>query len=129
MRVFLTGSQDFEWRWQMSAFLTEKQIDFFDSADYPREFASLFEYFRILEGCDGVIACFAREEPQHLKTVLELGYASKLAKGIFVVDGTPHGQGWIHTLPYSMSFPDLDGLKAHFVKAFATPQKQARLIG
>ena len=59
MRVFLAGSQNFEWRWNLSDFLKENQIDFFDSTDYPQEFSSIFKYFKILEGCDGIIACFS----------------------------------------------------------------------
>ena len=129
MRVFLAGSQNFEWRWNLSDFLKENQIDFFDSTDYPQEFSSIFKYFKILEGCDGIIACFSRWEPRHLETVLEISYASKLAKEIFVVDDTPRRPSWIHTLPYSMSFPDLEGLKEHLVKALTAPQKQLKLIG
>ena len=123
MRIFLTGSHDFDWRWSISDFLKQRHIEFFDSANYPRELASIFKYFRILEGCDGVIACFSRWEPQHLETVLELGYASKLGKEIMVVDGTQRKKSWIHSLPYSTSFPHLDGLKEHLLKAVSSPEK------
>jgi hypothetical protein len=129
MRVFLTGSQNLEWRWSISGFLREKQIDFFDSADYPREFASIFKYFKILEGCDGVIACFSKKEPRHLQTVLEISYASKLAKEIMVVDEAQHKKSWIHVLPYSVSFPDLEGLKQHLIKATSSPKHHPQLFG
>jgi hypothetical protein len=129
MRIFLTGSQDLEWRWRISDFLREKQIDFFNSADYPREFFSIFKYFKILEGCDGVIACFSRLEPQHLQTVLEISYASKLAKEIMVIDEAQRKKSWIHCLPYSVSFPNLDGLKEHLTKAVSSPKKYPQLFG
>lgn len=123
MRIFLTGSHEFEWRWTISDFLRERHIEFFDSADYSREFASIFKYFKILEGCDGVIACFSGRGSQHLETVLELSYASKLAKEIMVVDGAQRKKSWIHALPYSTSFPHLDGLKEHLLKATSSPEK------
>lgn len=129
MRIFLTGSQEFEWRWKICDFLKKSDIDFFDAADYPREFASIFKYFRILEECDGVIACFSDWEPQHLETVLELSYASKLAKEIMVVDDLQRRKSWIHALPYSISFPDLDGLKDHLVKSQSFPRLQPRFFG
>jgi hypothetical protein len=129
MKVFLTGSQGLDWRWNIGGFLREQQIDFFDSAEYPREFLSLFKYFKILEGCDGLIACFSKWEPQHLQTVLEISYASKLGKEILVVDHAYRRKSWVHTLPYSMNFPNLDGLKEHLVKTISSPQKQPRLLG
>ena len=129
MRIFLTGSQNLEWRGNISGFLREQQIDFFDAAVYPKEFASLFKYFKILEECDGLIACFSKWEPQHLQTVLEISYASKLGKEILVVDHVHCRKSWVHVLPYSLNFSDLDGLKAHLVKAIASPQKPLRLLG
>lgn len=128
MRVFLTGSNEREWRWNISDFLHENAIDFFDAADYPQEFASIFKFLKILEGCDGVIACFSKWEPQHLQTVIELGYASKLAKEIMVVDRMRR-KTWIHALPYTRSFPHLDGLKEHLTQVATTPKKTPRLIG
>ena len=129
MRVFLTGSHDAEWRWNLSDFFQECQIEFFDSFEYSREFSSIFKLFRILEGCDGVIACFSRNERQHLETALELSYASKLAKEILVVDHMGRRQSWIHSMPYSLNFSSLDGLKAYLTKMIAIPQKTPRLLG
>lgn len=123
MRIFLTGSHDFDWRWSLSDFLKEWCIEFFDATDYPREGASIFTSFKILEGCDGVIAGLSVWEPQHLETVLELGYASKLAKEIMIVGGAQRQQSWIHTLPYSTCFANLDGLKKHLLKMVSSPEK------
>ena len=120
MRIFLTGSHECDWRWEMSAFLEESAIDFFDAVEYPQAFSSIFKLFKILEGCDGIIACLSSEEPQHLQTVLELGYASKLAKEIMVVDRMRR-KTWIHDLPYARSFPHLDGLKEHLIRMIETP--------
>ncbi len=129
MRIFLTGSQNLEWRWNIGDFLKERHIEFFDSANYLYEFASIFKYFKILEGCDGLIACFSRWEPQHLQTVLEISYASKLAKEIMIVDDAQRKKSWIHFLPYSMSFPSLEGLKEHLIKASLSSQKYPQLFG
>ncbi len=128
MRIFLTGSHHFDWRWSISDFLRERHIEFFDAADYPRELASIFKYFKILEECDGVIAGFSTWEPQHLETVLELSYASKLAKEIMVVGGAQRQKSWIHALPYSTSFANLDGLKEHLLKTVSSPEK-SRFFG
>ena len=129
MKIFLTGSYDSEWRWNIADFFKERQIEFFDSIEYPQEFVSIFKLLRTLESCDGIIACFSTWEPQHLQTILELGYASKLAKEIMVVDRMRRRQSWIHTLPYSRSFPHLDGLKEHLTRAIAFPQKSPKLFG
>lgn len=128
MRVFLTGSYAYDWRGEMTAFLQENAIDFFDAVKYPQEFSSVFKLFKILEGCDGIIACFSPEEPQHLATVLQLGYASKLAKEIMVVDRMRR-KTWIHDLPYAHSFPHLEGLKFHLAQLSSIPKKAPRLIG
>lgn len=129
MKLFLTGCHDVEWRWNISSFLSESKIEFFDAASYPRKFVSVFKLLKVLESCDGVIACFFTWEPQHLQTVLELGYASKLAKEIMVVDRMRRRQSWIHTLPYSQSFPHLDGVKEHLTRSVAFPPKTPRLFG
>ena len=129
MRIFLTGSQESEWRWDLSDFFRERRIEFFDSFEYSQEFSSVFKLLKILEGCDGVIACFSENERQHLQTVLELSYASKLAKEILVVDRMRCQQSWIHAMPYSLNFLTLDGLKAHLTKMMTTTQKSPRLLG
>jgi hypothetical protein len=128
MRVFLTGNHQGDWRLEMGAFLQESAIDFFDAVKYPHAFSSIFKLFRILEGCDGIIACLSSEEPQHLQTVLELGYASKLAKEIMVVDRMRR-KTWIHDLPYARSFPHLEGLKFHLAQLASIPKKSPRLVG
>jgi hypothetical protein len=129
MRMFLTGSQYIEWRWNLSDFFQEHQIDVFDSVEYPREYSSIFKYFRILEGCDGVIACFSKVEPQHLATVLEISYASKLGKEIMIVDEAQRKKSWIHYLPYSTSFSNIEGLKEYLTKAVASPKKYHQFFG
>jgi len=129
MRIFLTGSQDTEWRWNLEDFLRDSDIDYFDSAEYPPEFSSVFKRLKILEGCDSLIAYFSRYEPQHLQTVLELSYASKLAKQIIVVDRLRRRQSWIHALPYALNFPTLDGLKEHLTRVISSPKKATLLWG
>lgn len=129
MRIFLTGSQETEWRWNLEAFLQEYEIDFFDSAEYAAEFSSVFKRLKILEGCDGVIACCPKDDRQHLQTVLELSYASKLVKQILVVDCLRRRKSWIHTLPYSLNFPNLDGLKEHLTKMMSSPKRSTLFWG
>jgi hypothetical protein len=129
MRIFLTGSSELEWRWNIGGFLREQCVEVFDAVEYPREFASLFKYFKILEGCDGVIACFSGIEPQHLQTVLQISYASKLNKEILIVAQAHNRKSWIHTLPYSLNFSDLEDLKAHLSMMMAISPKEPRLFG
>lgn len=129
MKVFLTGSHHIEWRWKIGSFLNDSKIEFFDAVEYPGEFSSIFKLLKTLESCDGVIACFSQSEHQHLQTILELGYASKLAKEILVVDTMRRRKSWIHTLPYSRTFLTLDGLKEHLTKIISIPKKSPRLFG
>jgi hypothetical protein len=129
MRIFLTGSQDAEWRWNLEGFFQEYEIDFFDSNEYAPEFSSVFKRLKILEGCDGVIACCPKHDRRHLQTVLELSYASKLAKQILLVDSLRRRKSWIHTLPYSLNFPTLDGLKEHLTKMVSSPKRSTLFWG
>lgn len=129
MKVFLTGNHDLEWRWDIADFLTEKQIDFFDPIDYPFEFSSTFKYLKILESCDLLIAYFVGLQTQHLMSMLEVSYASKLAKEVMVVDDVPRQNNWARFLPYSMSFSDLDGLKNYLTKMTVFSETRPRLFG
>lgn len=129
MKVFLTGNHDLEWRWDIADFLTEKQIDFFDPIDYPFEFSSIFKYLKILESCDLLIAYFVGLQTQHLMSMLEVSYASKLAKEVMVVDDVPRQNNWARFLPYSMSFSDLDGLKNYLTKMTIFSETRPRLFG
>ena len=129
MRCFLTGSLDAEWRWNLGDFLRKSEIEYFDSADYPAEHASIFKHFKILEGCDSVIACVPNHERRHLQTVLELSYASKLAKQILIIDCLRRRKSWIHALPYSLNFSTLDSLKEHLSRVISTPKKATLLWG
>ncbi len=129
MRCFLTGSQDAEWRWNLGDFLRESEIEFFDSIDYPVEYASVFKRLKILEGYDSVIACIPNHERQHLQTALELSYACKLGKQILLIDCLRRRKSWLHTLPYSLNFPTLDGLKEHLSRVMSTPKRATLLWG
>ena len=123
MRCFLTGSQDAEWRWNLEDFLRESAIEYFDSIEYPVEYASVFKRLKILEGCDNVIACLPGHERQHLQTALELSYASKLAKQILLIDCFRRRKSWIHALPYSLNFSTVDALKDHLSRVMTTPKR------
>jgi hypothetical protein len=129
MRIFLTGSEENEWRWELSDFLREQDIAFFDSAEDTSAFSSIFKRLKILESCDSVVAWLPRHERQHLQTALELSYASKLAKQIFLIDRLKRRKSWIHAMPYTLNFPTLDGLKDHLCKIISTPEKTPLLWG
>ena len=129
MRVFLTGNRDLEWKWDIADFLTKQHVDFFDPTDYPSEFSSIFKQFKILEGCDLLIAYFAGLQTHPLISMLEISYASKLAKEVMVVDNVPQKKSWTHFLPYSMSFPDLDGLKDYLTEMLLFSETHPRLFG
>ena len=77
----------------------------------------------------GIIAYFSEWEPRHLETVLELSYASKLAKEIMVVDDRQPRKSWVHALPYSTSFSNLEILKVHLTKNLLFPRTQPRIFG
>ncbi len=129
MRCFLTGSLDAEWRWNLGDFLRKSDIEYFDSAEYSTEHTSVFKRFKILEGCDSVIASVPNQERRHLQTVLELSYASKLAKQILIIDCLRRRKSWIHTLPYSLNFSTLENLKEHLIKVISTPKRTTLLWG
>lgn len=118
-----------EWRWSLSDFLRECDIEYFDSVEYPAEYASVFKRLKILEGCDSVIACVPNTERQHLQTALELGYACKLAKQILVIDCLRRRKSWLHTLPYSLNFSTMDALKEHLARVVSTPKRATLLWG
>ena len=129
MRVFLTGNRDLEWRWDIAAFLAKQQVDFFDPSDYSPEFSSIFKQLKILEGCDLLIAYFAGLQTHPLMSMLEVSYASKLAKEVMVVDNIPREKSWVRFLPYSMSFPDLDGLKDYLARILLFSKTRPRFLG
>lgn len=131
MRVFLTGSHDLDWRCEITDFLTRKQIDFFDPSDYPPEFSSIFKQLKILEGCDLLIAYFAGIQTRHLRSMLEISYASKLVKEVMIVDDIPRIQSWVQIFPYSKSFPDLNGVKDYLTQMLISQnsQPQSRFFG
>jgi hypothetical protein len=130
MRIFLTGSHDFEWRWQISAFLGEHRIEVLNPTDAESDPDAIFTHFRMLEGCDGLIVCFSQpEQRRRLHTVLEISYASKLTKDIMVVDSLQRSKSWIHALPYSRHFPDLDCLQDYLCKTMAATLTRPRLFG
>jgi hypothetical protein len=129
MRVFLTGKRDLEWRWDLADFLTKRDIDFFDPTTYPVEFLSIFKQFKILEGCDLIIACFAGLQTHPLLSILEISYASKLAKEVIIVDDVPEEHAWAGSLPHSKRFLDLDGLKGYLSKTYLTSITHPRFFG
>ncbi|MBD3306465.1 hypothetical protein GF339_08705 [candidate division KSB3 bacterium] len=130
MRAFLTGKRGDEWRWDIGNFLTDQDIEFVDPAeDLCSSAASLFKQFKLLEGCDLLIAYFAGLRTHPLISVLEMEYASRLAKDVMVVGNLPQDRQWTRSFPYSLSFPDLEGLKAHLTTRFHSPGKHLRLIG
>jgi len=128
-KVFLTGNREPEWRWDLSDFLTQREVDVFDPAGAFPDLASIFKYLKVLEGCDLLIAYFAGIERHPLASVLEMSYASKLAKDVVVVDDMPSKRSWRHFTPYSMSFSDLPDLKAYLAKMLAIHPQRPRLIG
>lgn len=130
MRVFLTGNRDFEWRDEIADFLTQTRIDFFDPVECPAEFSSAFRQLKILEGCDLLIAYFAGLPQRHLLPMLEISYASKLAKEVMIVDDIPRQRNWIsRLLPYSTVVSNLDGVKEHLAQMVFSPPSQPRLFG
>lgn len=128
-KVFLTGNREPDWRWDLSDFLTQHEIVVFDPADAFPDLSSIFKYLKVLESCDLLIAYFAGIERHPLASVLEMSYASKLAKDVVVVDDIPSQRSWLHFTPYSKSFSDLQGLKAYLTKMLATPPQRPRLVG
>jgi IS5 family transposase len=110
-KVFLTGNREPEWRWDVSDFLIQREVTVFDPADTFPDASSIFKYLKVLESCDLLIAYLAGIEQHPLAAMLEMSYASKLAKDVVVVDDIPSQRSWLHFTPYSMSFSDLDNLK------------------
>ncbi len=129
MRVFLTGNRDDQWRCEIADFLSSKQIDFFDPTHYPSEFFSIFKQFRIIEGCDLLIAYFAGMQSRHLISMLEISYASKLGKNVMIIDDIPQKQCWVREFPCSLSFPNLKGVKDQLSKMLRAPNSQTRFFG
>lgn len=129
MRVFLTGSYEMAWRDDLADFLMAQQIDVFDSMSYPVEMSSTFKYLKILEECDMLIANLSGVPRRRLISMLEMTYASALAKDIMVVDDICQAAQWTFALPYSMSFPTLDRLKGHLISTISSPRTQSRLLG
>jgi len=129
MKVFLAGTQQHVWREELGDFLTARQIKFFDPLACAPGVLSIFKCYRILETCDAVIACLANWEPQHLEMVLEVSYASLLAKEIMLVDDFHSRKSWPYALPYTTNFASLDRLKDYLTTLTETPQTSRRLFG
>ena len=128
-KVFLTGNRDPEWRWDVADFLTQREIDVIDPIDALPDRDAVFKYLKILESCDLLIAYLVGVDTHPLGAVIEMGYASKLAKDVVIVDNVPYQRTWLHSVPYSQIFANVQGLKAYLSKMLVTPPKQPRLFG
>ena len=88
---------------------------------FPPEFSSIFKQFKILEKCDLLIANFTGLRRRHLMSMLEISYASKLAKEVMIVDDIPCRKHWVSRLPYSKVFFTLDGVKEYLHEMLLLP--------
>lgn len=129
MRVFLSGKENRDWRGEISDFLTQQHIDCVDPLNYPPQFSSVFKQFKILEGCDLLFANFLGLQTRHLLSMLEISYASELAKEVMIVDDVPHRKDWLNRLPYSKLFDNLDDAKSYLDTLFISRQLQPRFFG
>ena len=129
MRVFLSGKEHRAWRGEISTFLTQQQIDCIDPMNCPPQFSSIFKQFKILESCDLLIANFLGLQNRHLLSMLEISYASELAKEVMIVDDVPHRKDWLNRLPYSKLFDNLDDAKHYLDTLFISHQLQPRFFG
>lgn len=128
-KVFLTGNRDPEWRWDVADFLTQREIDVVDPSEALPDRDCVFTYLKMLESCDLLIVYLAGVDTHPLISVLEMGYASKLAKDVIIVDNVPYKKSWLHSVPYSQIFVNVQGLKAYLSKMLVTPPKHPRLFG
>ena len=127
MRAFLTGHNDALWRGEISDYLLERRIDVINPADAVSDSAFVFKQFKLLESCDLLIAYFTGVERRPLAAMLAIGYASKLAKEVMIVDDAPRPNRW--RTPYAHSFPNLHDLKNYLDIFLGAPRKQPRLVG
>jgi hypothetical protein len=128
-KVFLTGNRDPEWRWDVADFLIQREIDVVDPGDALPDTECAFKYLKVLESCDLLIAYLIDTHTHPLLSMLEMGYASKLAKDVVIVDNVPYQRSWLHSVPYSQIFANVQGLKAYLSKMLVTPPKHPRLFG
>ncbi len=129
MRAFLTGSEECEWRWNLADFLLKKQIDVVDPVTSLPKHDSTFRQLKILEGCDLFIVNLCGIQRQHLLLILEMSYASKLAKEVMIVDNIPQRTFLTCRFPSSRSFVDLNGLKAYLNRMLLAIQAHPRMFG
>lgn len=130
MKAFLSGNHSQEWRWDIRDFLTQHRIEYFDPVNFSPDRFSIVNDLKILESCDILIAYLAEWERQQLQTMLELSYASRLAKEVMVVTHIRRDiRYWTGMLPYSLTFSNLDGLKHHLIRANISANKQSRFLG
>lgn len=127
MRAFLTGHNDAPWRGELSEYLLEHRIDVINPIDAAPDSMFVFKQFKLLESCDLLIAYFSGVERRPLATMLAIGYASKLAKEVMIVDDVPRPNRW--RMPYAHSFPNLQYLKNYLDIFLGAPRKQPRLVG
>lgn len=129
MKVFLSGKENQDWRGEISDFLMQQHIDCVDPLNCPPQFSSIFKQFKILESCDLLIANFLGLQTRHLLSMLEISYASKLAKEVMIVDDVPHRKNWLNRQPYSKLFDNLDDAKHYLDTLFLSHQLQPRFFG
>ncbi|PID58285.1 hypothetical protein CSB45_04250 [candidate division KSB3 bacterium] len=129
MRVFLSGKEHQDWRGEISDFLTQQHIDCIDPMSCPPEFSSLFKQLKTLESCDLLIANFLGLHNRQLLSILEISYASKLAKEIIIVDDISLHKEWLERLPYSKLFVNLEEAKCYLDTFSISGRRQARFFG
>jgi len=127
MRVFLTGHNDAPWQGEISEYLLDRRIDVINSMEAVPDSAFVFKQLKILESCDLLIAYFSGVERRPLAAMLAIGYASKLAKEVMIVDDVPRPNRW--RIPYAHSFPNLHYLKNYLDIFLGAQRKQPRLVG
>jgi len=129
MRVFLTGNHEQAWRTELGEFFAMYHIDVFDSTGCAAEFFPIFKQLKMLEGCDSLIANFSGMSQQRLMALLEVSYASKLAKEVMIIADIPRKLFWGSDSPYSKVFADVAGLKDYLTQTSLDRMLRPRLVG
>ncbi|PIE33159.1 hypothetical protein CSA56_12580 [candidate division KSB3 bacterium] len=125
MKAFLTGSKEHEWRWDLANFLLDRHIEVID----PVECLCAFKHFTSLEGCDMLIINLYGSQRSHLLPLLEMSYASKLAKEVMILHAIPHEDLLTFRFPYSKSFVNLQELKEYLSREFLANRSHFRMFG